>query len=357
MFDGLKKKLSGVIKAFSKEEEAEIVGRREAGEKAVAAVQPEVARTGHKAAKGSEDGIKISSATKIKGAIFGSVRLSGSDIAGFLDMLKVSMLESDVSYDDTEEFLNRLGKSLSELKVDSKNMRGELMGSVRSALLGIISKTNGININAFISERIMQGNAPVKILFLGSNGTGKTTTIAKVAHMLKARQVSAVISASDTFRAAAIEQTEYHANALHVPVIKSKYGADPASVAFDAVAYAKAHSIQVVLIDSAGRQETNRNLINEMQKMDRVVKPDVNIYVGESTSGNAIVSQVKEFLKSIRIDGIILTKLDCDAKGGGAISIANSTGIPILFLGTGESYGDLVPYDPDIILDAMLPDS
>lgn len=283
------------------------------------------------------------------------MRLSDSDIDSFLEMLRMSMLESDVAFDDTEEFAEKLRTILKESKVDSRNINRELIEGVRTALMSVISKTMGLNINAFISERIASKDVPVKILFIGSNGTGKTTTIAKVAHMLKLRGVSTVIAASDTFRAAAIEQTEYHAKALGVPVVKSRYGADPASVAFDAVAYAKAHGVQVVLIDSAGRQETNRNLIGEMQKIERVVKPDLNIYIGESTAGGAIITQIREFMKAVKVDGIILTKLDCDAKGGGAISIANATGIPILFLGTGESYSDLVPYDPEIILDAMLP--
>ncbi len=417
MFDGLKKKLSSVIKAFSSKEEKELEREEKAEEKAEkaqaqtlpAAPEPRVGERKYEAPehhestahvelttqqhtskemkapaehiahveepqhreeprpqhgrhaiehpKARESDIHLSAVTKIKGAILGKVKLSDSDIEGFLDTLRVSMLESDVAYNDTEEFLQRLEKSLRESKVSAKDIRSELVRSVRESLLGVISKTQGINLESFVAGRIREANLPVKILFIGPNGTGKTTTIAKVAHMLKQKGASIVISASDTFRAAAIEQTEYHANALHVPIIKSGYGADPASVAFDAVAYAKAHGMQIVLIDSAGRQETNRNLIGELQKMDRVIKPDINIYVGESTAGNAIITQVKEFMKSIRIDGIILTKLDCDAKGGGAISIANETGVPILFLGTGEAYTDLMPYDPQVILDAMLPSS
>lgn len=163
-----------------------------------------------------------------------------------------------------------------------------------------------------------------------------------------------MLSASDTFRAAAIEQTEYHANKVGVPVIKSRYGADPASVAFDAINYAKAHNISAVLIDSAGRQETNKNLINEMMKIVRVTKPDITIYVGESISGHIIADQINEFSKFIKIDGIILTKLDCDAKGGNAISIAYDTDIPILFIGTGEAYNALINYNPDSIANSIL---
>ena len=142
---------------------------------------------------------------------------------------------------------------------------------------------------------------------------------------------------------------------MGVPVIKSSYGADPTSVAFDAVAYAKAHGNDVVLIDSAGRQETNKNLIGEVQKMHRVIKPDLTIYVGESVSGGMIAEQIAEFNKFIKIDGIILTKLDCDAKGGNSISISKVTGIPVLFFGTGEKYTDLVPYNPAKVVDMILP--
>lgn len=166
-----------------------------------------------------------------------------------------------------------------------------------------------------------------------------------------------MLSASDTFRAAAIEQIEHHAKKIGVPVIKSNYGADPASIAFDAIAYAAAHNIDLVLIDSAGRQETNKSLINEVQKIVRVSKPDITIFVGESTAGNQIAEQIREFNKFVKIDGIILTKLDCDAKGGGTISISHTTGIPVLFFGMGEGYDALVPYNPNIILDAILPEN
>ncbi|MGI0133693.1 MAG: signal recognition particle-docking protein FtsY, partial [Candidatus Micrarchaeaceae archaeon] len=199
------------------------------------------------------------------------------------------------------------------------------------------------------------GNVPVKILFLGPNGTGKTTTIAKLTNSFKNSGVSVVMSASDTFRAAAIEQMAIHAGRLGVPIIKSTYGADPASVAFDAIAYGRAHGINVVMIDSAGRQETNKNLISEVQKMVRIAKPDLTIYVGESTAGNAISEQIKEFGRFMKIDGIILTKLDCDAKGGNALSIAQVTGIPVLFFGTGEGYDALVPYSPEFVVDAVMP--
>ena len=142
-----------------------------------------------------------------------------------------------------------------------------------------------------------------------------------------------------------------------MPVIKSTYGADPASIAFDAIAYASSHGADVVLIDSAGRQETNKSLLREVEKMVRVAKPDLVIYVGESISGNAIASQINEFKKFIKIDGIILTKLDCDAKGGNTLSILSETTIPVLFFGIGENYKDLIPFDANFIVSNIVPNN
>jgi fused signal recognition particle receptor len=175
--------------------------------------------------------------------------------------------------------------------------------------------------------------------------------------MLLSNGISCVRSASDTFRAAAIEQTAYHAGKLGINVIKGTYGADPASVAFDAIAHAKAHNIMVVLIDSAGRQETNKSLIEELKKMARVTAPDMKIFIGESISGNALLDQVKAINEAVSLDGIILTKLDVDAKGGNTLSILSETTIPILYFGTGEKYTDIMPYDPQFIVDNILPNN
>ena len=309
------------------------------------------------AAEGSaQQSVRISKMTKLKGVFSGMVRLSDSDIERFSDTMMTSLLQSDVSFSTATAFTEDLKEKLKE-KMPSKGIEAELVKKVRSSLMDVLNSVGeGVDIFAFIDKKIAGGAKPVKILFLGPNGTGKTTTIGKIAYALKKRGRSAVLSASDTFRAAAIEQTEYHAAKIGVPVVKSKYGADPASVAFDAINYAAAHSIDVVLIDSAGRQETNKNLLAEVSKMVRVTKPDLTIYVGESTSGNAIENQVSEFKKNVNIDGIILTKMDCDAKGGGAISIAHTTGIPIIYLGTGEAYDALLRYSPKYVVDSVLPE-
>lgn len=274
----------------------------------------------------------------------------------FVEGLRPALLQSDVSYDATDDFLGILKGKMSDSKFKSRNIREQMMESVRESLLEMLGRTKpGIDIVERIRQKISLGEVPVRVLFLGPNGTGKTTTMGKIAMMLKKQGIMCLFSASDTFRAAAIEQTEHHAKAIGIPVIKSTYGADPASVAFDAIAYAKAHAIPVVLIDTAGRQETNKNLVNEMTKMVRISKPDITIFIGESTAGNALAGQVQEFSKHMNIDGIVLTKLDCDAKGGNAVSIAHTTGVPVLFFGVGESYDALVPYTPEFVVDSILP--
>ncbi|MGC8648828.1 MAG: signal recognition particle-docking protein FtsY [Candidatus Micrarchaeia archaeon] len=300
--------------------------------------------------------IDLSLSTKLKSVLIKNIMLNENEVDNFLENIKLLLLKSDVSFDTTDDFIEEMKANLISAKFDSKNLQKELIGVIRTSLYDILKRNDtGINILQFIKNKILSNELPVKILFLGPNGTGKTTTIAKIAYLLKNNNISSCLSASDTFRAAAIEQSVYHADKVGIPVIKSTYGADPASVAFDAIAYAKSHSIQVVLIDSAGRQDTNKNLINEMQKIVRISKPDLTIFVGESTAGNALAEQISEFNKFIKIDGIILTKLDCDAKGGNALSIAHETGIPVLFFGTGEDYSALVPYSINFIIDAIAP--
>jgi fused signal recognition particle receptor len=296
--------------------------------------------------------------TKIKKIFTSKITLSSSEIEGFAESMKGSLLRSDVSFDTADEFTRDLKHMLAERQISSGSVDEEVTDVVRDALMKILgSSSPKTGLKEMIDGCLAKGTSPVKILFLGPNGAGKTTTIAKLAHSFKVQGISSVLAASDTFRAAAIEQLELHAVRIGVPIIKSKYGADPASVAFDAIAHAKATGIQLVLIDSAGRQETNKSLINEIVKMVRVCKPDITIFIGESTAGNIIAEQIGEFGKHVHIDGIILTKLDCDAKGGNALSIAKTTGVPILFFGTGESYDALMPYSSEYVVNAILPAS
>ena len=196
-------------------------------------------------------------------------------------------------------------------------------------------------------EASKQKGEPYKIMFVGINGTGKTTTIAKMATYLEKHGYSSVFGASDTFRAGAIEQLEHHAKNLNLKIIKHERNSDPAAVAYDAVEHARATGKDVVLIDTSGRMQTNTNLMDEMKKIKRVSQPDIVLYVGDALMGNDATEQASKFNEVINIDGIILTKADADAKGGAAISIGHVINKPILFIGTGQSYDDLMEFEPE----------
>jgi fused signal recognition particle receptor len=293
---------------------------------------------------------KIGIGTALKSIFSSEITIGEGEVAGLLSELELSLLEADVAYDVSLEVSSQLRARLVGMKVPKGKMEEKTRQAIQEVLASVMQSDRKFD----LVERVKQLEKPVKILFVGPNGAGKTTTMAKIAHMLLNSGMTAVFSASDTFRAAAIEQTEVHAGKLGVKVVKSKYGADPASVAFDAVNFARTHGIDVVLIDSAGRQDTNSNLLDELKKINRVAKPDIKIYIGESIGGNALIDQVGAFDKAIGMDGAILTKIDCDAKGGTALSLAKSTGIPVLYLGVGQAYADLIPFDPGKIAQEIM---
>ncbi|MCL4375428.1 signal recognition particle-docking protein FtsY [Candidatus Marsarchaeota archaeon] len=295
--------------------------------------------------------------TKLRSKIFKEIRISEKDINPFLEELRISLLESDVNYEVVEKVVESLRKELTEGSISSAELEIRISEKIRTSLMNILKSSGGIDIVDLAASKKSSGEMPFKILFLGPNGAGKTTTIAKIAKMFIDKGFSCMLSASDTFRAAAIEQTAIHASRLGIPVVKGSYGADPSSIAFDAVAHAKARHIDVVLIDSAGRQETNKSLMEEVKKMVRVTKPDLKIFIGESIAGNSLLNQLKEFDSAVGLDGIILTKLDCDAKGGNTLSILSETDVPVLFFGTGERYEDIMPYDPNFIIESIMPDN
>nr|WP_297758472.1 signal recognition particle-docking protein FtsY [Methanothrix sp.] len=296
---------------------------------------------------------KISIVDKARSLIFErEVILDEKDLEEPLWGLEMALLESDVALPVAEEIVSSVKSSLvgSRKKIGSDT--GDLVESaLRAALLKVLSK------NVFdFDEFIKNAPKPVKILFVGVNGTGKTTSIAKVARYLRDRGYSVVLAAGDTFRAGAIEQLETHGQRLDLKVIKHKTGGDPAAVIFDAIEYAKAHKKDVVLADTAGRLHTNINLMDQMKKIVRVTKPDMLIFVDEAIAGNDAVERARLFNESVPITGTILTKTDADAKGGSAISIAYVTGKPILFLGVGQDYPDLVKFDPQWLVDRLLGD-
>ncbi len=195
---------------------------------------------------------------------------------------------------------------------------------------------------------------PYVIIFVGFNGSGKTTTIARVGYMLKEKGFKTLFAAADTWRAASIEQIEEHGRNLGIPVIKQKYGSDPAAVIFDAVKHAKSNGFDVVLADTAGRSHANTNLIEELKKICRVNQPDMKILVIDALTGNDVVEQANMFNDAVGVDGLILTKTDVYEKGGAILSSIHSIKKPILYLGYGQEYKDLKPFKPEDILKNIL---
>jgi len=280
--------------------------------------------------------------------------LKPENLRSILWDFKLSLVGNDVAMIVADHICEEIEKRLTGLKVnrlgDRKKIVKETLQTVLRETLEPPQQTDLLG----IIENKRKLKEPCAIVFVGINGTGKTTTIAKVAQFLLKKKYSVVLACADTFRAGSIEQLETHAKRLGVHLIKHQYGADAAAVAFDAVQYAKAHGINTVLVDTAGRMQTNRNLLAEMEKIIRVVKPDMVLFVGDALAGNDAVFQAEEFNKSVRIDGSVLTKIDADAKGGAAVSIAYVTKKPILYVGTGQTYDDLKTFKPEVIVDRIL---
>ncbi len=277
------------------------------------------------------------------------VEIREQEIGPVMADLEVALLESDVSPVTADFLLADLRSSLVGKRVKKGSAGEEIKQVVRASLLKAFEAQYFDFVN-YVSAVKAKGEVAI-ILFVGPNGSGKTTTVAKLAKLLQDNRISTVISASDTFRKAAIEQAVMHGERLGVRVVKQGYGSDPAAVAFDAVAHARAEKIDCVLVDTAGRQETNYNLVREMEKMNRVLKPSLKLFVGEALAGNALLEQVRKFDAAIKLDGLVLTKLDCDAKGGSSLNVVFETKLPILFVGVGQEYGDLRKFEPEWIVD------
>jgi len=277
-----------------------------------------------------------------------SAGISGEKLDDLLWELEVGLLESDVAYSVIESIKKDIKEELKNASFDRGKI-GEVVENVLRNAIAHVLKSSEIDFNDFIERR----KKPVVIMFVGVNGSGKTLAIAKIAYMLKKQGKSCVMAAGDTFRAGAIEQLEIHANNLDVKIIKHGPGADPAAVAYDAIEHAKAKHKDVVLLDTAGRMQTNINLMDEMAKIKRVAKPDMIIFVGDALAGNDAVEQAKRFNEIVGIDGVILTKVDTDAKGGSALSVAYTIGKPLFFIGIGQRYEDQIPFNPQWMLDKI----
>ncbi|MBW2970610.1 signal recognition particle-docking protein FtsY [Candidatus Woesearchaeota archaeon] len=275
--------------------------------------------------------------------------LSEKQFDAIFEELEIVLLENNVAVEVVEEIKSNLLHRL----VGRPLLKGEINEVIISTLRKSIENLFDVESVDLIENIKEKKEKPYVICFVGVNGSGKTTSLAKLAHMLKQNHISCVLAASDTFRAAAIQQLEVHAKRLNVKMIKHDYGADSSAVAFDAIQYAKAHDVGVVLIDTAGRLHSNVNLMDEMKKMKRVAKPDLIVFVGESITGNDCVEQARTFNEEIGIDGIILSKADVDEKGGAAISISFITKKPIMYLGVGQEYKDLIEFNPEIVVQGL----
>lgn len=294
---------------------------------------------------------KIGVFQKIGGIFTGTITLNEETVNQFLDEFEFSLLEADVELGTTQALITELRTRLTNKVISSReNPTHVILKEIKHAMREII------DVHPFDVEQAIRGKKPGIILILGPNGAGKTTTIAKLTHYFQQAGKKVVLASADTFRAGSIEQLHVHANKLNARLVKHQYGADPAAVAYDAVKAAKAENADVVLIDTAGRQDTNKNLLEELKKIQRVIQPDAKIYVGESYTGQAILTQARTFDEAIGINGFILTKLDTDTKGGGVISILHNLKKPVLFFGIGQAYEDLTPFSMDEFLERLIPE-
>ena len=283
-----------------------------------------------------------------------TTEFTASNLTPILSDFKMSLCQNDVAFPVADKISDELEKRLVGAQVKRLDDKKKIVEeNLRQVLLEVMSTNVKIDLVKLANEK-REKNAPLVLMFVGINGTGKTTTIAKVAQFFSDKRYSVVLAGADTYRAGSIEQLEEHAKRLGLRVIKSSYGGDPAAVAYDAVNHAKAHGINVVLIDTAGRMQTNQNLMNELVKVKRVVCPDLSILTVDSLIGNDAVMQAEEFNDSVGIDATILTKVDADVKGGSALSVTYVTKKPILFIGVGQTYKDLGLFDPEKFVNMLL---
>ena len=278
-----------------------------------------------------------------------TTKISREKFENLFSELELILMENNVAMEVIDKIKNDLSKNLVEKPIKRARVEETIKESLRNSIEDLF-KVKEVKLFDSINGK---GEKPFVIAFFGINGSGKTTSIAKVANMLKQNKFSVVLAAADTFRAASIEQLQQHAGKLGVKMIRHDYGSDPAAVAFDAIKHARAKGVDVVLIDTAGRLHSQQNLMEEMKKIMRVAKPDLKIFVGESITGNDCVEQAQSFNDAVGIDGLILTKADVDEKGGAAISVSYVTKKPIMYLGVGQEYKDLKEFEPKLIVEGL----
>ncbi len=301
-----------------------------------------------------EDGINIQ--IDLGGGVVesgGRVIKDGKALNLLLEEIEWAMLESDISSAAVTDVLNLMRENLigSRLRKGA-NLAKVIEATIKRALQSIL-RADYWDFEATIEKYILEKDKPVIIMLVGVNGTGKTTTTAKIAYRLKNKGYTVVAAASDTFRAGAIEQLEAHMDRLDIKCISSQRGGDSAAIARDAISHAKAKGADIVLVDTAGRMQNKTNLMNELQKVHRVTNPHLVLFVGDALAGNDAVEQAAEFSRVLTFDGAVLSKMDTDAKGGAGLSIAHATGKPIVLVGTGQEYSDLHQFDPEWLLEQL----
>lgn len=283
----------------------------------------------------------------------GRVIKSGDGLDTLLEELEWVLLESDISSDAVTAVIDALRNTLVGARLrKGADLSKVLEASLKRALNNLLS-AGYWDFDATVQSYVDKGDLPVVIMMVGVNGTGKTTTAAKIAHRLQSRGLSVIAAAGDTFRAGAIQQLESHCETLGIRCISSQRGGDAAAVIRDAIDSAKAKNIDVVLVDTAGRMHNKTNLMKELNKVRRIANPHLTLFVGDALAGNDAVDQAKMFQEIMKFDGAVLTKMDTDAKGGAGLSIAFATGRPIVFAGTGQGYDDLLQFEPKWLLDQL----
>ena len=346
MFEKLRESLTGF------RAEVEEVAEEEPDDAAAAGDEkaPDTAAGQPAGAEDDEGTGRAGVAERARSLARGKVHIDAEDLEGPLWDLEMALVSNDVEMSVAEAILDRVEERLvGETRGVTTSTRSVVSDALRDALVEVID-VDGIDFR----ETIAAADKPAVVIFTGVNGVGKTTSIAKVARYLREAGHSVVMANGDTYRAGANEQLNEHADRLDVPIITHEQGGDPTAVIYDAVEYAEAHDIDVVLGDTAGRLHTSDDLMNQLAKIDRVVDPDLTVFVDEAVAGQDAVKRASEFDDAASIDGTILTKADADPSGGAAISIAHVTGKPILFLGTGQGYDDLTAFDPESLVDALL---
>jgi len=369
MFDSLKSKMKSIFgkadkldeeQIFKKEEETsqpaikpETVSKEQISTPAPEPVKEEPKLSRKEMLKLQKQQKKTDSSDAHKSASLvsesGGKRISDDALDEILEELFVVLLEADVAVPVAEKIRDGVRDNLLGKKYDRSYSLEEVVEMCVKDAVRDVLEINEFNFDQWITQQ----KKPTVIMFVGINGTGKTTAIAKIANRLQKNGKTVVMAACDTFRAGAIEQLSIHADKLGCKIVKQTQDADPAAVAFDAVEHAKSKMKDVVLVDTAGRMQTNNNLIEEMKKIVRVAKPDLKVFVGDSLAGNNAIEQAKVFNDAIGIDAVILTKIDTDAKGGAALSIAHSIGKPIAFVCNGQEYDDIVMFNTEWMIDRM----